>query len=81
MGKDLEIILYEGPVEETGEGKHELSILCSEARVFACDFSLCWEIKISLRQDCLKCLLRVCRIKYQVKNIAVFEKAYSVEDT
>ena len=50
MGKDLEIIFYEGPVEETGEGKHELSILCSEARVFACDISLCWEIKISLRQ-------------------------------
>lgn len=50
MGKDLEIILYEGPIEETGEGKQELSILCSETHVFACDFSLCWEIKISLRQ-------------------------------
>lgn len=50
MGKDLEIILYEGPIEETGEGEQEMCILCSDAPVFACDFSLCWEIKISLRQ-------------------------------
>lgn len=43
MGKDLEIILYEGPVEKTGEGKQELEHSVLRGTCLLVTFLLCAE--------------------------------------